>query len=608
MPTAPKQTPQQVLETTFGYHAFRGQQQAIVERVIAGGDAIVLMPTGGGKSLCYQIPAMLRPGVGIVVSPLIALMQDQVDALRQAGVRAACLNSTLDPETARQVTRQAEAGELDLLYMAPERLLQPHTLDWLEDRVPLALFAIDEAHCVSQWGHDFRPEYLQLAVLGERFGNVPRIALTATAAPVTQAEIAQRLLLERAEKFLSSFDRPNIRYRVGQHGDARKALLGFIRSEHDGQCGIVYCMTRKKVEQTASFLAGQGIKALAYHAGMSSEDREANARLFQRSDDTVMCATVAFGMGIDKPDVRFVAHMNLPRSVEAYYQETGRAGRDGLPSNAWMHFGLSDVIQLRQWVEQSDASETHKRAERSRLDALLAYCEAVVCRRELLLDYFGEALPEPCGNCDVCLNPPETWDATEAAQKALSAVYRTGQRFGVTYLVDVLHGKTSDRAEDLGHTSLNVWGAGEDLGQAAWRSVFRQLLAKGLLVADEHGGLRMTPDCKPLLTGAQRLELHKDVVSKTGSTRVKKAKKALPENVDEDLFEALRSLRRDLAEEQGVPAYVIFHDATLAEMAAHKPTDIEAFAQISGVGASKLDKYGEDFVREIANHQDEFAA
>lgn len=608
MPPAPNQTPQQVLETTFGYHAFRGQQQAIVERVIAGGDAIVLMPTGGGKSLCYQIPAMLRPGVGIVVSPLIALMQDQVDALRQAGVRAACLNSTLDAETARQVTRQAEAGDLDLLYMAPERLLQPHTLDWLEDRVPLALFAIDEAHCVSQWGHDFRPEYLQLAVLGERFGSIPRIALTATAAPVTQAEIAQRLLLERAEKFVSSFDRPNIRYRIGQHGDARKALLAMIRSEHDKQCGIVYCMTRKKVEQTASFLAGQGIKALAYHAGMSGEDREANARLFQRSDDTVMCATVAFGMGIDKPDVRFVAHMNLPRSVEAYYQETGRAGRDGQPSQAWMHFGLSDVIQLRQWVEQSDASDTHKRAERSRLDALLALCEAVTCRRQLLLDYFGEALDAPCGNCDTCLNPPETWDATEAAQKALSAVYRTGQRFGVTYLVDVLHGKDNDRAQDLGHTSLNIWGAGEDLSQAVWRSVFRQLLAKGLLVADDHGGLRMTPDCKPLLRGERRLELHKDVVSRTGSARVKKAKKALPEHVDEGLFEALKSLRRELAEEQGVPAYVIFHDAALVEMAAHHPTSLKAFAEISGVGASKLDKYGDAFVREIANHQDEFAA
>lgn len=596
-------TPQSVLQSTFGYTAFRGHQQAIIERLIAGGDALVLMPTGGGKSLCYQIPAMLRPGVGVVVSPLIALMQDQVDALRQAGVRAACLNSSIDPAEAQAIQRRAESGELDLLYMAPERLLQGHTLDWLEQQVPIALFAIDEAHCVSQWGHDFRPEYLQLAVLGERFPGIPRIALTATAAPQTQDEIAQRLHLDAAQRFVSSFDRPNIRYTVGQHGDARKALLGFIRAEHERQCGIVYCMTRKKVEQTAQWLSQQGVKALAYHAGMSSDDRAANATLFQRADDTVMCATVAFGMGIDKPDVRFVAHMNLPRSVEAYYQETGRAGRDGLPANAWMHFGLSDVIQLRQWVETSQAGETHKRAERARLDALLAYCEAVSCRRQQLLAYFGETLDAPCGNCDTCLNPPETWGATEAAQKALSAVYRTGQRFGVSYLVDVLVGKSSERSQGLGHEALAVWGAGSDIGQATWRSVYRQLLAKGWLVADEHGGLRMTADCRPLLRGEQTLELHKDVIGTRSASR-SKAARALPDNVDDALFESLKTLRRALAEQQGVPAYVIFHDATLAEMAAQQPTDRDSFGQISGVGASKLERYADDFLAAIAEHRE----
>lgn len=598
-------TPQSILQSTFGYTAFRGQQQAIIERLIAGGDALVLMPTGGGKSLCYQIPAMLRPGVGVVVSPLIALMQDQVDALRQAGVRAACLNSSIDPAEAQAVQRQAEAGALDLLYLAPERLLQGHTLDWLEQRVPIALFAIDEAHCVSQWGHDFRPEYLQLAVLTERFPGIPRIALTATAAPQTQDEIAERLHLDTAQRFVSSFDRPNIRYLVGQHGDARKALLGFIRAEHDQQCGIVYCMTRKKVEQTAQWLSQQGVKALAYHAGMSGEDRAANATLFQRADDTVMCATVAFGMGIDKPDVRFVAHMNLPRSVEAYYQETGRAGRDGQASNAWMHFGLSDVIQLRQWVETSGAGEEHKRAERARLDALLAYCDAVSCRRQQLLAYFGETLPEPCGNCDTCLNPPAVWDATEAAQKALSAVFRTGQRFGVSYLVEVLVGKSSERSQGLGHEALAVWGAGSDVGQATWRSVYRQLLAKGWLVADEHGGLGLTPACKPLLRGEQTLELHKDVVSKRGAGSSRsKATRALPDNVDEALFESLKTLRRTLAEDQGVPAYVIFHDATLAEMAAHQPADRDSFGQISGVGASKLERYADDFLAAIAEHRE----
>ncbi len=592
---------QRILREVFGFAAFRGEQEAIVGHVAGGGDALVLMPTGGGKSLCYQVPALLRPGTGVVVSPLIALMRDQVRALQQAGVRAAYLNSTLTPGEARQVEADLLGGRLDLLYAAPERLLTDRTLDLLE-RTRVALFAIDEAHCVSQWGHDFRPEYLQLSVLHGRFPTIPRIAVTATADPPTRREIVERLGLGEARTFVSGFDRPNIRYRVVAKQSPREQLLRFLAAEHPRDAGIVYCLSRRRVEETAEWLAAHGRVALPYHAGMPAAERARNQERFLMEDGVVMVATIAFGMGIDKPDVRFVAHLDLPRSLEAYYQETGRAGRDGLPADAWMAYGLQDVITLRQMLDASEAAEEHKRLERRRLDAMLGYCELASCRRQALLGYFGETLPEPCGNCDTCLEPVETWDATEAAQQALSCVYRTGQRFGVGHVVDVLRGEDGDRVRSLGHQRLSTYGIGRDRDAKAWRSVFRQLVARGLLTVDLEGfgTLRLTEACRPVLRGEERLRLRVDPSPRRPERRATRPRAGAPPGGA--LWDALRQRRRELAEAQGVPPYVIFHDSTLAEMAEQRPATLAALAGITGVGATKLERYGEAFLEVIREH------
>jgi len=595
--------PLDILRDTFGFDRFRAPQDEVIATLMAGEDALVLMPTGGGKSLCYQIPAIARPGTGIVVSPLIALMQDQVAALRQAGVRAAYLNSTLAPLEARAIEQQLLMGELDLLYVAPERLLNGRTLELLEP-IPIALFAIDEAHCVSQWGHDFRPEYIQLSILHERFPQVPRIALTATADEPTRREIITRLGLDNARVFLSSFDRPNIRYRIAQSdGNARESLLRFIREEHAGEAGIVYCLSRKRVEEVADWLASKGVPALPYHAGLPAETREKNQARFLNEEGLVMVATIAFGMGIDKPNVRFVAHLNLPKSVEAYYQETGRAGRDGLPADAWMSYGLQDVITLRQMLEASEAGDEHKRVERHKLDAMLGLCELTTCRRQALLAYFGEPLSEPCGNCDTCLEPPTTWDATIPAQKALSCVHRTGQRFGVTYLVDVLLGKTDERIQRNGHDRLSTFGIGTELNAASWRGLFRQLIARGLLAVDleGHGALRLTEACRPVLRGDEPLWLRKENRPVRGAKRAASGR-TLPPGADQALWDALRARRRELAQEQGVPPYVIFHDATLMAMMEARPHNLATMAELPGVGQRKLDAYGEAFLEVIQRH------
>ncbi|UNK41790.1 DNA helicase RecQ [Luteimonas sp. S4-F44] len=601
---SPAHTPAQdalgVLQRVFGHAAFRGEQAAIVEHVAAGFDALVLMPTGGGKSMCYQVPALLRDGVGIVVSPLIALMQDQVDALLQSGVRAAYLNSTLDAETAQRVERELLAGELDLLYVAPERLLTPRFLSLL-DRAPLALFAIDEAHCVSQWGHDFRREYRELTILHERWPQVPRIALTATADPPTQREIAERLQLEDARRFVSSFDRPNIRYTVVQKDNAKRQLLDFLQA-HRGQAGIVYCLSRRKVEETAEYLAGQGIDAVPYHAGMDASLRAANQRRFLRSEGVVVVATIAFGMGIDKPDVRFVAHTDLPKSIEGYYQETGRAGRDGEPAEAWMCYGLGDLVLLRQMIEQSDAGDERKRLEHRKLDALVGYCETMRCRRQVLLanfgeDYAGTGEGRACGNCDNCLDPPAAWDATVAAQKALSCVYRSGQRFGAAHIVDILRGSDNERIRQFGHAQLSTYGVGSDLDARAWKAVLRQLVAHGLLEVDAegYGGLRLTEASRAVLKGAERVMLRKPTAARERGRTVRAVATADIElaPVDRPLYEALRALRAKLAREQNVPAYVIFHDATLREIARQRPLTLGQLGGIGGVGAGKLERYGD---------------
>jgi ATP-dependent DNA helicase RecQ len=586
----------ELLHRIFGYDDFRGPQQAIVEHVAAGNDALVLMPTGGGKSLCYQVPSLLREGTGIVISPLIALMQDQVEALRQLGVRAEYLNSTLDGETAARVERELAAGELELLYVAPERLLTGRFLSLLA-RSRIALFAIDEAHCVSQWGHDFRPEYRQLTVLHERWPDVPRIALTATADPPTQREIAERLDLTNARHFVSSFDRPNIRYTVVQKDNAKRQLLDFLRGHRD-EAGIVYCMSRRKVEETAEFLCREGMNALPYHAGLPAEVRAANQRRFLREDGIVMCATIAFGMGIDKPDVRFVAHTDLPKSMEGYYQETGRAGRDSEPAEAWLCYGLGDVVLLKQMIEQSEAGEERKALERSKLDHLLGYCESMQCRRQVLLAGFGETYPQPCGNCDNCLQPPDAWDASVAAQKALSCVYRSGQRFGVGHLIDILRGGENDKIRQFGHTELSTYGIGKDLDARTWRSVFRQLVAAGLLEVDSdaYGGLRLTDGSRQVLKGERKVMMRRESARTRERERggQRTGLSVLPQDLA--LFNALRSLRAELAREQNVPAFVIFHDSTLRNIAEQRPTSIDALGRVGGIGGTKLSRYGERLV------------
>jgi ATP-dependent DNA helicase RecQ len=591
---------QHVLETTFGYGSFRPPQEDIINTVVAGKDALVLMPTGGGKSLCYQIPALVRGGCGIVISPLIALMQDQVDALRQLGVKASYLNSTLSSEDAYNTEQALLAGDIDLLYIAPERLNQSRMLDLL-NRAPIALFAIDEAHCVSQWGHDFRADYLKLSILHEQFPDVPRIALTATADARTRTEIINRLDLGEAKQFISGFDRPNIRYTIGLKHNGKQQLQQFLTENHPNDAGIIYCLSRKKTEDIAFWLQSQGFNALPYHAGLDSKLRATHQARFLREESIIIVATIAFGMGIDKPDVRFVAHLDLPKTVESYYQETGRAGRDGLPANAWMIYGLQDVIKLRQMMEGSEGSIEHKRAEQHRLNAMLGLCEITTCRRQALLNYFDNELPQPCGNCDTCLKPVPTWDGTEAARMALSACYRTQQRFGVNYLIDVLRGAETDKVIQNNHHQIPTYGVGKELDNNQWRSVFRQLVARGYLSVDleRFSSLRLEEKCRPLLRGEEQIELRKDIKQKAAK---RTTKTALPLDVDVALWEALRECRRELADEQGVPPYVIFHDSTLQEMCTSVPQSLPEFAQLSGVGERKLDKYGSVFLQAINAH------
>ena len=593
---------QRILETVFGYPEFRHNQAEIIGSLLQGGDVLTLMPTGGGKSLCYQIPALLRPGVGVVVSPLIALMQDQVDGLRQLGIRAAFLNSSLPPAQQRETERALLDGDLDLIYVAPERLLTESMLGLL-NRARIALFAIDEAHCVSQWGHDFRREYQRLSILHERYPAVPRIALTATADERTRGEIVQQLDLRRAATFINSFDRPNIRYAIAEGQNAREQLWRFLERGHSADAGIVYCLSRKGVDRISEWLEGRGRTALPYHAGLPDATRRLHQERFLREDGVIIVATIAFGMGIDKPDVRFVAHLNLPKSVEAYYQETGRAGRDGEPANAWMAYGLQDVITLRQMLQDSDAEDQFKRVAHHKLEAMLGLCEITTCRRQALLAYFGETLAEPCGNCDNCLSPPETWDAKLAAQKALSCVYRTGQRFGVNYVIDVLTGKEDERIRHNGHDRLSTFGIGGELGAVEWRSLFRQLIALGYLDVDaeRYGALRLSGKCRPLLRGEAELALRRQRKPEK-AVRKSSSREAL-RGADQPLFDALRELRLELAEQQGVPPYVIFHDSTLREMARRRPTSLQELRLISGVGETKLERYGKSFLERIGAHR-----
>jgi ATP-dependent DNA helicase RecQ len=598
------QSPQHILQAVFGYNQFRHQQQAIVEHVIAGDDALVLMPTGGGKSLCYQIPALAREGLAIVVSPLIALMQDQVEALQQLGVNAAFLNSSLSAEDNSRITRQVLAGEIKLLYVAPERLMVGSflsLLDEVQQHVGLALFAIDEAHCVSQWGHDFRPEYRQLTVLHNRFPDVPRIALTATADAPTRAEIISQLNLENAAQFVSSFDRPNIRYHVGIKNNARQQLASFLEREHPEDAGIIYCLSRKKVEETAAWLVEKGWSALPYHAGLPAQLREHHQRRFLREEGIIMVATIAFGMGIDKPNVRFVAHLDLPKSMEGYYQETGRAGRDGLQANAWMVYGMGDVVSMRQMLDSGEASEERKRLERLKLDALLGYCESTACRHQTILRYFGESHPGACDQCDNCLHPVETWQATQVAQMALSCVFRTGQRFGVGHLIDVLMGKVTPQVERFNHDKVSTFGIGKTLNQAQWSGVYRQLIAAGMLEADmaAYGGLKLTEAARPVLKGEQEVWLRRDAEPEkrmSKAERSARAKEAFEGANDDPLWQALKAKRLELAREQGVPPYVIFHDSTLLEIHNRKPQTLDEMGQISGIGQAKLQKYGDAFL------------
>ena len=589
--------PQQILQHVFGFPDFRAPQDEIISTLVDGGDVLVLMPTGGGKSLCYQIPAIAREGVGVVISPLIALMQNQVDALKQLGVSATFLNSTLAFETVHRIEQSLRQGEVDLLYLAPERLVQPATLALLRE-LDISLFAIDEAHCVSQWGHDFRADYLHLNILATEFPSVPRIALTATADIRTRTEIVSRLSLDDARQFIVGFDRPNIRYRIALKTNPRQQLLQFLKNEHRNDAGIIYCLSRRKTEETATWLSQQGFEALPYHAGLDSETRAKNQARFLNEESIIIVATIAFGMGIDKPDVRFVAHLDLPKTVESYYQETGRAGRDGEAANAWLVYGLQDVIKLRQMMENSEGSDEHKRAEQHRLNAMLGLCEITSCRRHALLRYFDEDSPERCGNCDTCIDPVDTWDGTEAAQKALSAVFRTNQRFGVNHLIDVLQGSNTEKIRQFEHDKLSTFGIGQTLDINQWRSVFRQLVARGYLSVDleRYGALRLEQKCRPLLKGEQRIELRRDSGKKAVA---RQTKTPLPEDINVGLWEALRECRRLFAEAQGVPPYVIFHDKTLREMAEQMPQNTSEFGLLTGVGERKLEKYSEAFLTVI---------
>ncbi|MEZ4700088.1 MAG: DNA helicase RecQ [Rhodothermales bacterium] len=608
----PHTTPRDILKNVYGFDRFRDRQEAIVERVVAGRHTLLVMPTGGGKSLCYQLPALLRPGIGIVVSPLIALMQDQVAALTQLGVRAAYLNSSLDLDAQRDVARRALAGELDLLYVAPERLMT-EGFQALLGRLQIALLAIDEAHCISQWGHDFRPEYLQLASLRDRFPDIPCIAVTATADEPTQREILERLQIPEDGLAVTGFDRPNIRYAVIPKKSPRQQLLQFIEREHPGDAGIVYCFSRKSVEETAAWLSDHGIEAVPYHAGLAGDVREHNQRRFIQEEGLIVVATIAFGMGIDKPNVRFVAHLDVPRSLEAYYQETGRAGRDGLPADAWMTYSLADVVTMRKILESSEAGEKQKWVEQHKLNQLFGYCETVACRRQVLLAYFGQPLDAACGNCDNCTDPVEQWDGTVAAQKVMSCVARTGQRFGVGHLVDVLLGNETDKISRFGHDRLPTFGIGRELSAVEWQSVIRQLVAADFLRVDVagYGGVRLTEACGPVLKGLQPVSFRKDQ-KPAGRTRRRRATtlEAFEESVhaerpgDRELFEALRRLRLELARDQGVPPYVVFGDATLTAMVRHRPATLDDFARLSGVGQVKLERYGEAFLEAIRQHID----
>ncbi len=591
---------QSILQTVFGFSSFRGYQGKIVDSIIEGEDALVLMPTGGGKSLCYQIPSLVREGCGVVISPLIALMQNQVDAMRLLGIKADFLNSTLSADESNRIETALINGQLDLLYIAPERLNQTRTLKLLQQS-KIALFAIDEAHCVSQWGHDFRADYLQLSLLHELFPEIPRVALTATADERTRQEIVRRLSLESANKFIAGFDRPNIRYRINLKHNAKQQFLKFLKTEHPKDAGIVYCLSRKKTEEIASWLQDLGFRALPYHAGLPAQIRADNQSRFLREEGVIIVATIAFGMGIDKPDVRFVAHLDLPKTVESYYQETGRAGRDGLPATAWMVYGLQDVIKLRQMMQESQGSDEHKRAEQHRLNAMLGLCEITSCRRMSLMSYFGDSLPGPCGNCDNCLEAPQTWDGTEPARKALSVAYRTEQRFGVNHLIDVLRGSNSDKIFQFCHQNLASYGIGLDLDNNQWRSVFRQLVARGYLSVDleRHGALRLEEACRSLLRGEESIQFRLDKKQKVVKQQTKTQ---LASDVDIGLWESLRECRREFAEDLGVPPYMIFHDSSLQEMCLAMPQDMNEFALISGVGERKLEKYGPAFVRVIADH------
>ena len=588
----------QLLNSTFGYTDFRGQQADVIQNSLDGNDALVLMPTGGGKSLCYQIPGIIRNGMAIVVSPLIALMQDQVAALQQLGIRAAFLNSTLTNEEQYELLTAIRNEQIDILYIAPERLLKPNTLSSFQS-IALSLIAIDEAHCVSQWGHDFRSDYLGLAVLGDAFPNVPRIALTATADQRTRNEILERLALKEPAVFVDSFDRPNIRYTVQEKTEGRAQLINFLR-DHRDQSGIIYCMSRNKVDSTAAWLQEQKVNALPYHAGMSKEQRADNQHRFIHESDVVMVATIAFGMGIDKPDVRFVAHLDLPKNIEAYYQETGRAGRDGAPAIAWMVFGLQDVVRISQMLQESSAAEEHKRVQRSKIDSILAWCEITTCRRKALLEYFGETA-EPCGNCDVCLNPPKTWNATVEAQKLLSSIYRTGQRFGLGHVVDVLRGKATDKVHQFQHANLSTFGIGQDRSLKQWKSIARQLIAQGFIRVNQerYGALELTEKSRPLLKGAIKLFLREDMLSAKPEKKTKKPKYGNVSESDRQLWEALRECRKSLADAQSVPPYHIFHDATLMEMMEYRPKDTSELLTLNGVGAVKLEKFGQYFLAVI---------